>query len=198
MTCDSDSPTVTVHARRGPAVPDAVRTQRGPASLRNGRRPIRSHRPAISALAIQLALTVPLKAPAMQAQLAANPVEPVAEAGHVAPTWPQAHVQTLACCQGLGNLRTRTPPTMAETAPTTSVQIPAPTEAAISSDSLCSRPAPWPPDPPAGSRPPALAASHQWPPTRRPVPIAARIAAGTPDAAILRVFTDAITKLPAS
>jgi hypothetical protein len=135
VTCDSDSPTVSARAHRGPAVPGAVRTQRGPASLRNGGRPIRSHRPAISALAIQLALIVPLKAPAMQAQVAANPVEPVAEAGRVAPRWPQAHVQTLACCQGLGNLRTRTPPTMAKTAPTTSVQIPAPTGAAISSDS---------------------------------------------------------------
>jgi hypothetical protein len=53
----------------------------------------------------------------------------------VAPLWPQARVQTLACCQGLGNFRMSTPPTMAKTAPTTRVQIPAPTEAAISSDS---------------------------------------------------------------
>jgi hypothetical protein len=34
MTCDADSPTVTARARRGPAVSDAVRTQRGPATSR--------------------------------------------------------------------------------------------------------------------------------------------------------------------
>ena len=32
VTCDSELPTVTARARRGPAVPDAVRTQRGPAT----------------------------------------------------------------------------------------------------------------------------------------------------------------------
>jgi hypothetical protein len=31
VTCDSDSPTVTAHDHRRPAVPDAVRTQREPA-----------------------------------------------------------------------------------------------------------------------------------------------------------------------
>jgi hypothetical protein len=30
LTCDAGSPTLTASARRGPAVPDAVRTQRGP------------------------------------------------------------------------------------------------------------------------------------------------------------------------
>jgi hypothetical protein len=82
VTCDPYSPTVTARARRGPAVPGAVRTKRGPVPLRNGRRPIRGHGAAVSAFAIQLALIVPLKAPAMQVQLAANPVEPVAEPGH--------------------------------------------------------------------------------------------------------------------
>jgi hypothetical protein len=33
LTCDPDSPTLTARARRGPAVPDAVRTQHGPAPL---------------------------------------------------------------------------------------------------------------------------------------------------------------------
>jgi hypothetical protein len=80
--CHPYLPTVTARAHRGPAAPGAVRTQRGPGSLRNGRRPIRSHGAAVSALAIQLALIVPLKAPAMQVKLAADPVEPVAEAGH--------------------------------------------------------------------------------------------------------------------
>ena len=37
LTCDADSPTLTARARRGPAVPDAVRTQHGP-----GRRPTAS------------------------------------------------------------------------------------------------------------------------------------------------------------
>jgi hypothetical protein len=32
VTCDPDSPTVTARARRGPPVPDAVRTQHGPGS----------------------------------------------------------------------------------------------------------------------------------------------------------------------
>jgi hypothetical protein len=40
------------------------------------------------------------------------------------------------------------------------------------SDELCPRPAPRTPDRPACSRPPALATSHQRPPTRRPVPLA--------------------------
>jgi hypothetical protein len=74
VTCDPYSPTVTARARRGPAVLGAVRTQRGPVSLRNGGRPIRRHGAAVSALAIQLALIVPLKAPAVQVELAANPV----------------------------------------------------------------------------------------------------------------------------
>jgi hypothetical protein len=39
-------------------------------------------------------------------------------------------------------------------------------------DDLRPRPAARPPDRAAGSRPPALAASHQRPPTRRPVPVA--------------------------
>jgi hypothetical protein len=43
MTCDSYSPTVTARGRRGPAVPDAARTQHGPGSrawkARPGRRP---------------------------------------------------------------------------------------------------------------------------------------------------------------
>jgi hypothetical protein len=84
LTCDSRMPAVTAGARREPAGPGAVRTQHGPAFLRNGRRPIRSHGAAVSALAIQLALIVPLKAPAMQVKLAANPMEPVLEPGH----WP--------------------------------------------------------------------------------------------------------------
>jgi hypothetical protein len=82
VACDPYWPTVTARAHRGPAVPGAVRTQCGPVSLRNGRRPIRSYGAAVSALAIQLALIVPLESPAMQVEFAADPVEPVAEAGH--------------------------------------------------------------------------------------------------------------------
>jgi hypothetical protein len=52
-------------------------------------------------------------------------------------------------------------------------------------DDLCPRPAPRPPDRPAWSRPLALAASHQRPPTRRPGPVAACIAWRVPDAAVL-------------
>jgi hypothetical protein len=33
LTCDADLPMLTARARRGPVVPDAVRTQHGPASL---------------------------------------------------------------------------------------------------------------------------------------------------------------------
>jgi hypothetical protein len=60
---------VTAHDRCDPRLPDVIRTQHGPGSLRNGRRPIRSHGAAVSALAIQLAPIIPLKAPAMQVQL---------------------------------------------------------------------------------------------------------------------------------
>jgi hypothetical protein len=87
VTCDLYSPTVTARARQGPAVLGAVRTRRGSVSLRNGGRPIRRHGAAVSALAIQLALIVPLKAPAVQVELAANPVEPVAKAGHGLLPW---------------------------------------------------------------------------------------------------------------
>jgi hypothetical protein len=34
VTCNSQFPTLTARAHRGPAVPDAVRTQRGPAPRR--------------------------------------------------------------------------------------------------------------------------------------------------------------------
>jgi hypothetical protein len=44
-------------------------------------------RSAVSALAIQLALIVPLKAPAMQVELAADPMELVEEAGHGLLPW---------------------------------------------------------------------------------------------------------------
>jgi hypothetical protein len=72
VTCDSDSPTVSARAHRGPAVPDAVRTSadQHPYGMAGGRSEVTA--PQSRHLAIQLALIVPLKAPAMQAQLAAT------------------------------------------------------------------------------------------------------------------------------
>src|SRR5215217_4934965 len=40
VTCDSRSPPLTAHARRGPAVSDAPRTQRGPARRILASRPL--------------------------------------------------------------------------------------------------------------------------------------------------------------
>jgi hypothetical protein len=46
VTCDARSPTLTARARTGPAVPDAVRTQRGPGS--GGQEAIRHPWPSIT------------------------------------------------------------------------------------------------------------------------------------------------------
>jgi hypothetical protein len=47
VTCDPHSPTVTARARRGPAVPDAMRTERGPRCMCHrelGKHPRTAHR----------------------------------------------------------------------------------------------------------------------------------------------------------
>jgi len=52
VTCDSGSPDVTARARRGPAVTDAVRTQRGPGSRAWKARPVPSSRPDATPMAL--------------------------------------------------------------------------------------------------------------------------------------------------
>jgi hypothetical protein len=91
-TCGCVTPVVTACARLEPAVPDAVGTQHGPAPLRSeAAGPLPDTRwkhghptdgAAVSALAVPLALVVLLRAPAMHVELAADPMELVAEAGH--------------------------------------------------------------------------------------------------------------------
>jgi hypothetical protein len=62
-----------------------VRSARQGLSERCSRWPVQGFDTAVSALAVQHILIVPPEAPAMQVELAANPVEPVAEAGHGLP-----------------------------------------------------------------------------------------------------------------
>ena len=61
MTCDSDSLIVTAHARRRPAVPDAVRTQHGPGSRAWKARPVpRSRREATGMALVRRSCDRPL------------------------------------------------------------------------------------------------------------------------------------------
>ena len=109
LTCGFSLPVVTARARREPGDPVLMRTQRGP-SL-SGARWKHGHAAdgaAISALAIPLALVVLLRAPAMQMEFAADPVDFVSEAGHSLLPLGRCHPLSARQCAFLPAVVTRT------------------------------------------------------------------------------------------